>query len=363
VPGSIAGLIVERDVDVVSLAASGFGAVEKYEPRDLVITVGAGMGLDQLRDVLAKEDQWLPLAEERGRGSVGGLVSSAAPVALEPLLGSVRRHVLACRTVALDGRCFRWGRAVVKNVAGYDVQGLWCGSRGRLGVLTSVALRVWARPQMDCNYTLTAPDGLRLLDELLRLPPADTFAPNAVRWTWSPGVPTGTMSIRLFGTEESVAARQARMESWAASLGTEVACRTEHPGSPAQVREPNAARPGPDRVELWASGLTAAALPMRSALETMRSSLGDRLIALEGYPLERAIRCDYTRPFGETPPAVPDIDALLTGLGDAPVGVDLGGPVEHAAVEARRFGVAHGLEERVLAALGGGKREWIADYL
>jgi len=105
---------------------------------------------------------------------------------------------------------------------------------------------------------------------------------------------------------------------------------------------------------------------MRSALETLRSVLGDRLIALEGYPLERAIRCEYARPLAGTRPAesaAQVIDALLTGLGGAAVAVDFGGPIEHAAVEARRFGVAHGLEERVLQALGGGRREWIADYL
>ena len=100
---------------------------------------------------------------------------------------------------------------------------------------------------------------------------------------------------------------------------------------------------------------------MRSALETLRSTLGDRLVALEAYPLEGSIRCEYARPAEESAARV--IDTLLAGLGNAAVAVDFGGPVEHAAVEARRFGIAHGLEERIVGALGGGTREWIADYL
>jgi FAD/FMN-containing dehydrogenase len=44
-----------------------------------------------------------------------------------------------------DGELVRAGGRVVKNVTGYDLMRLWCGSLGTLGILVSVAVRVLPR--------------------------------------------------------------------------------------------------------------------------------------------------------------------------------------------------------------------------
>ena len=48
-----------------------------------------------------------------------------------------------------DGRILRIGGRVVKNVAGYDLVRLFTGSRGSLGIITRVSVRLFPRPEAD----------------------------------------------------------------------------------------------------------------------------------------------------------------------------------------------------------------------
>ncbi len=57
--------------------------------------------------------------------------------------------MLGLTAVTGDGRILHVGGRVVKNVAGYDLVRLMVGSRGALGVITSVSLRLLPRPAVD----------------------------------------------------------------------------------------------------------------------------------------------------------------------------------------------------------------------
>ncbi len=59
--------------------------------------------------------------------------------------GTLRRHLLAVTYVTGYGELVRFGRDVVKNVAGYDLYRLLIGSRGRLGVPIELSLRLVPR--------------------------------------------------------------------------------------------------------------------------------------------------------------------------------------------------------------------------
>ena len=56
--------------------------------------------------------------------------------------GTMRDLVLGVSVVLADGLRAHSGGKVVKNVAGYDLGKLFCGSRGRLGSVERLALRL-----------------------------------------------------------------------------------------------------------------------------------------------------------------------------------------------------------------------------
>jgi len=71
--------------------------------------------------------------------------------------GVTRDYVLGLEVVLADGRVMALGGRTVKNVAGFDLLGLFVGSEGTLGVVTQATLRL--RPLPPAPATLVASFG------------------------------------------------------------------------------------------------------------------------------------------------------------------------------------------------------------
>ncbi len=129
------------------LITTALDRVLAYQPGDQTITVQAGIALRALDALLAAHDQWLPAARARdGRGSLGGLLATAADGAFDLGFGRVRERVLGGAVALPDGTVAHGRGRVVKNVAGYDLPRLLVGSFGTLGVLVEVSLKLEPRP-------------------------------------------------------------------------------------------------------------------------------------------------------------------------------------------------------------------------
>ena len=135
-----------REAPVV-VSVARLNAVRHYEPADLTLTAGAGVGWEELDATLAANGQWLPLDPPGVRaGTLGGVVSCGVSGPLRARYGAVRDNVLGIEVVTGDGRRLKLGGRVVKNVAGYDLVRLTTGSRGSLGIVTEVSVRLFPRP-------------------------------------------------------------------------------------------------------------------------------------------------------------------------------------------------------------------------
>jgi D-lactate dehydrogenase (cytochrome) len=147
-----------RHPAAVTVSTAELRRVLTYEPADLTIMVEAGMTLAELQAVLAPHNQWLPLLAADPALTLGELVATAADSPLRAGYGTLRDWLLALRVVEADGTLVRLGAQVVKNVTGYDLVKLLIGSRGTLGVITALALKVAPLPPARATLQLTLPD-------------------------------------------------------------------------------------------------------------------------------------------------------------------------------------------------------------
>lgn len=118
-----------------------------YEPAEMVAVVEAGIRVGALRRALAEGGQEWP-SDAPEDATVGGVLASGASAARRLKVGALRDTVLEAEVVTGDGRLVRSGARTVKNVAGYDLHKLVCGSLGTLGVIVQVALKVRPFPQL-----------------------------------------------------------------------------------------------------------------------------------------------------------------------------------------------------------------------
>ncbi|MCE2402266.1 FAD-binding oxidoreductase [Candidatus Poribacteria bacterium] len=132
--------------DIV-LATTHLNSVVEYEPADLTVTVEAGIRLADLQTDLAKHRQFFPLNPPYGnRCTIGGIVATNASGPLRLQYGTARNLVLGMHVVHANGTVVKSGGKVVKNVAGYDLNKLYIGAFGTLGIITEVTLKLAPLP-------------------------------------------------------------------------------------------------------------------------------------------------------------------------------------------------------------------------
>jgi glycolate oxidase FAD binding subunit len=127
----------------LALETTALDRVVEYEPADLTVTVEAGMRFDALQALLAEQGQCLALDPPAQPGAtLGGLIATNSSGPLRFAFGTPRDLVIGTRVANADGTLTRAGGRVVKNVAGYDLNKLYIGSLGTLGVLTEFSFKL-----------------------------------------------------------------------------------------------------------------------------------------------------------------------------------------------------------------------------
>jgi len=135
------------------LETDGLAQMLEHEAGDLTCTVEAGMRLSALGTALARAGQRLSL-DPPGDPTVGACLARRLSGPLSHRYGSPRDLVLGVTLVLGDGTVASSGGKVVKNVAGYDLAKLVCGSEGRLGLIARVALRLDPLPPSSATLVV-----------------------------------------------------------------------------------------------------------------------------------------------------------------------------------------------------------------
>jgi glycolate oxidase FAD binding subunit len=130
-------------------------AVVEYEPGDLTCIVDGGLRLSALLTGLARHAQRFSL-DPPGDPTLAECLLHDLSGPLRHRYGTMRDLVIGVSVVLPDGTRAHSGGKVVKNVAGYDLGKLYCGSSGRLGTVERLALRLHPLPAAAATVSVTA---------------------------------------------------------------------------------------------------------------------------------------------------------------------------------------------------------------
>ena len=148
---------IERDGGDVFLSTRALDRLLEHEPGDLTCIVEAGMRLSALQRLLAPHRQLLAL-DPPGDPTIGACLAGDLSGPRRHRYGAMRDLVIGVTVVLADGTVASSGGKVVKNVAGYDLAKLFSGSRGRLGLIARVALRLHPVPEEEATVVVETDD-------------------------------------------------------------------------------------------------------------------------------------------------------------------------------------------------------------
>jgi glycolate oxidase FAD binding subunit len=157
------------------LTTEGLHRILEHEAGDLTCTVEAGLRLSTLQSALAPYGQRLSL-DPPGDPTIGALLAENVSGPLRHRFGAPRDLVLGVTLVLADGTIASSGGKVVKNVAGYDLARLVCGSCGRLALIARASLRLHPVPKAAHTLAVESDDAAGVVATLL----ASQLQPSAL---------------------------------------------------------------------------------------------------------------------------------------------------------------------------------------
>jgi len=123
-----------------------------YSPSDMVLTAEAGVTLAELAAVAREQRQMLALdPPQPERATIGGLVATGAFGPRRARFGAIRDLIIGVTLVRADGVIARGGGKVVKNVAGFDLPKVACGSLGTLAMIAEATFRLHPLPEKSAT--------------------------------------------------------------------------------------------------------------------------------------------------------------------------------------------------------------------
>jgi glycolate oxidase FAD binding subunit len=134
----------------ILLDLSKYKGVVEHTVGDMIVTVKSGTPFQELQAYLAEHNQQVSIDSAwPEHATIGGIVASNESGPKRLGYGSARDAVVGLRVVYPDGTVIRTGGKVVKNVAGYDMNKLFIGSMGTIGVISEITLKLRPLPKSE----------------------------------------------------------------------------------------------------------------------------------------------------------------------------------------------------------------------
>jgi glycolate oxidase FAD binding subunit len=208
----------------------------EMDTANLTVTVQAGVRIREVQASLAGEENrcyipyetplslsgeplcsgrthkgcFIPLSPPYSKkATLGGILASNSTGPTRLLYGTPRDLVTGVRYIAANGQIIGMGGKTVKNVSGYDLSKLMVGSRGSLGILCDMTLRLLPLPERQRTLVFRFPnlkEACRLVDRIFEAPllPAAVELLDRGAYDLLPLKKAGLSERRLFGVVVSL---------------------------------------------------------------------------------------------------------------------------------------------------------------
>ena len=133
---------------------------------DLYVVCQPGLTTYELQQAVEKHGLMFPPDPASYKDSyIGGNIAENAGGMRTPKYGVTKHSVLGLEVVTATGEIIRTGGKTVKNVVGFDLTGLMCGSEGLLGIITEATLKLLPMPEA----TSTVRANFKTMEEACRV--------------------------------------------------------------------------------------------------------------------------------------------------------------------------------------------------
>jgi FAD/FMN-containing dehydrogenase len=164
--GLVGGAATTGRGDELVISLERMRAIRRVDAEGATLIAEAGCTLTRVQEAAASAGLLFPLSlASAGTATIGGNIATNAGGHMTVRYGNTRRQVLGLEVVLADGRIYNGLTELRKDNSGYDLNQLFIGSEGTLGIVTAASLALLPAPRQ----TLTALVGLRSVTAALGL--------------------------------------------------------------------------------------------------------------------------------------------------------------------------------------------------
>lgn len=132
----------------IVLCTTRMNRIVDIDKNNFTVLVEAGVVLNDLNQALSQQGFFFPPDPQSFlAATIGGCISENASGPYAVKYGVFRHYLLGMTAVLPNGTILKLGGRTMKNVTGYDLPQLLCGSEGTLAVVTRVMLRLLSLPE------------------------------------------------------------------------------------------------------------------------------------------------------------------------------------------------------------------------
>jgi glycolate oxidase len=140
----------------IVIGTDRMNSIREINADDLYVVSEPGVTTYVLQQAVEKHGLFYPPDPASYKDSfIGGNIAENAGGIRSAKYGVTKHYVLGLEVVTPTGEIIRTGGRTTKNVVGFDLTGLMCGSEGLLGIITLATLRLIPLPEATATVRAT----------------------------------------------------------------------------------------------------------------------------------------------------------------------------------------------------------------